>query len=612
MNKSVNEGQTQVYANGSIEPQFGVNTGAPYLNNPPKQLLDIIAAFYRSDKTDAQVLAILVGMGTPQQMALAGINAYKAAVAASQAYTTENQQKNHSTMKFTIAGLYENVMKAINALNDMGDDKSRVSYSAKNALNVLEGSLGNFPMRFSSGDISIISEDIENSVNPALKFRIAKNLHKELAAYEWLTPVRELRSYIMAAYDSSKWSFRVTEAIEKTMSQRGKLYEGLITQLESLLKESSEDIKSKFPLIAAKNPWSAECKNILNEMASSDKKAYSNHGGKITKILSPVLESENGLTFHLHGKNYTINNGQITEAQVTDARFYDVLEGLKMFKLDGDSLVTFSENGKTLEYNLTEGTLTLGGADLTNASIVELKEAVIATRFFGYKDQWKSDTVCKFFENINLLHEMDNFTDITSTEFLNLWLTVINVEEGVWINKVNLGMQINEMKFYSSATEAVKMIKEFINYDATSILSERLVSEGNQKAIVDKKRTEINEMISFLEEKKNDITNAINKLGDSEELQEALKMINAELSKFERELQETYSLVEKKSKQQYLNDGYVEAKATDNTGGLKKDQVVYVKAEEYTSLGEDDLLNIIVPETDKSKIVKKGSLKVEI
>ncbi len=609
MSKAVNEGQTQVYANGTIEPQYGVNTDAPYLNNPPKQLIDLITAFYKSGKSDSQVLAILVGMGTPQQLALSGINAYKAAA---QTFTTENNQKNHNNMKFTLAGLYENVMKAINALNTMGEDQSRVSYSAKNALNILENSLGNFPMRFSSGDISIISEDIENNVNPALKFKIAKNLHRDLAASEWLNPVRELRSYIMAAYDSSKWSFRIAEAIDRSNSQKGKLYESLTNQFETLLKESSEDIKSKFAVIAAKNPWSAECKNILNEMASSEQKAYSNRGGKVSKILSPVLESEEGLTFHLHGKNYIFTEGKISETEVTDSRFFDVLEGIKMFKLDGNSLVTFSENGKTLEYNLTEGTLNLGGVDLTNASIVELKESLIATRFFGYRDQWKSDTVCKFFENVDLLHEMDNFTGITSTEFLNLFLTVIAVEEGVWVNKVNFGMQVNEMKFYSSATEVVKMIKEFINYDASSILSERLVAEGNQKAVADKKRNEINDKISFLEEKKNKVSEAIKSLGDSEELQEALKLINTEIVKFEKELQETYSVVEKKSKDQYLNDGYVEAKVQDNVNGLKKGQTVFVNAEEYTSLGDTDLLNIIVPETDKSKIVKKASLKVEI
>jgi hypothetical protein len=37
-----------------------------------------------------------------------------------------------------------------------------------------------------------------------------------------------------------------------------------------------------------------------------------------------------------------------------------------------------------------------------------------------------------------------------------------------------------------------------------------------------------------------------------------------------------------------------------------------VNAEEYTSLGDNDLLTIIDPETDKDKVIKKGNLKVEI
>ena len=56
----VKEGQTQVYLDSHIDPQYGVDTNAPYLNTPSKQLLDLTAQFYQSGRTDAQVLAILV------------------------------------------------------------------------------------------------------------------------------------------------------------------------------------------------------------------------------------------------------------------------------------------------------------------------------------------------------------------------------------------------------------------------------------------------------------------------------------------------------------------------------------------------------------------------
>ena len=113
-------------------------------------------------------------------------------------------------------------------------------------------------------------------------------------------------------------------------------------------------------------------------------------------------------------------------------------------------------------------------------------------------------------------------------------------------------------------------------------------------------------------DQKNKVSNAINKLGDSEELQEALTLINMEIIKSERELQETYSIIEKNSKESYLDKGFVEARIQTPVSGLKVGYKVYVNAEEYTSLGDNDLLNIIDPKDDKEKIVKKVNLKVEI
>jgi|14BtaG_2_1085337.scaffolds.fasta_scaffold02769_5 hypothetical protein len=654
MEKVIKEGQTQVYMDGGIDRQYGVNTDAPYLNAPNQQLLDIVGVlFAQSGKTkldgkngkvvnegpmtDSQVLSILVGMGIPQQLGMSAINAFKG-----NNITENNKQKNHNEMKFTIAELHENVMKSIDALKEMNSDNSRTSYTAKNALNILEQSLKAFPMRFKNEETKVISEEIENSVNPMLKFNIAKNLHRNLASSDWLNPINELRSYITGAYNDAKWSFRISEAVSRTQTQKGKMYESLVTDLEGLLTESSDTIKSKFSAIAAKNPWSMDCKAILNEMKADDNKATANGNGTISTILSPVLESENGLTFHLHGKNYNFDGKTITETEVKDSRFFDVLEGLGMFKNMNGTLVTFGEgNNKTLEYNLSEGTLKLGNTDLSNVSIIELKESLMALNFFGYRNQWKIDNVCKFFESIDLLAEMDNFTNITSTEFTNLFLTMIGVQEGIYVNKVNSGMHLNEMVFVPSATETVKLVKEFINYDATPILSERLIAENDEAAKIEKSRSDISDKISFLEEKKAKVKDAIDKLGETEELTEAMNLLEEEISKFEKSLQETYdrvvlggnkgdkskthdgedfedddekdeSVTEKKSRNEYLDDGFVEAEINKNGNGLKKGQEVMVKAEDYTSLGDKDQLECTDPKNGKTTICPKAQLNVKI
>jgi hypothetical protein len=242
----------------------------------------------------------------------------------------------------------------------------------------------------------------------------------------------------------------------------------------------------------------------------------------------------------------------------------------------------------------------------------KIKESLLSTNFFGYQYFKKADTVAKFFESIDLLYEMDNFTNVSSNQFSSLHLTMIAVEEGYWVNKVNHGMKLNEMTFIQSATETVKTIKEFINYDATLVLSDKLIAEGNNEVKLTKTRVDISEKIQFLEERKLTINQAINKIGKSEELQEALNMLNSEIAKCEKALQETYSVSEKKTKKQYLDNGYVDANVFKSTQEFAKGKQVMVNAEEYTSLGDNDLLTIIDPDTGNESITKKGNLKVEI
>jgi hypothetical protein len=490
-------------------------------------------------------MAILVGMGIPQQMAMSGIAKYREMTKEqSDIYTENNNQKNHNKMKFTLTDLYENVMDSINGLKAMDNDNSRVSYSVKESLTVLEEALTAFPMKLKNADLTAISEELENSVSPDLKFSIARNLYTKLAQSTWLNPISELREYIMESYNNSKWYFRISESIERTSNQKGKLMESLNADLVSLLNES--DVKSKFSVVAANHPWSMDAKAIVNEMNAEDQKVASTANGKVVSILSPVLESEEGLTFHLHGKNYTYNGTDITEANVTDPRFFDVSEGLNMVSRNGNILSLHGENNKSLEYNITEGTLTMGKVDMTNYSIIELKEALLATNFSGYRNQWQNDKICKFFESVDLIAEMDNFTTIQNQEFADVFLTMIGVNEGIYINKVNPGMNLNEMSKIDTATETVEIVKEFINFDVSPILSERLIAEDNDKAIEENKRKDLTDSISFLEEKKSEVEAAIKKLGETEELTEALNLLAEELKGKEKELADSY-ISEKKN-----------------------------------------------------------------
>ena len=119
MENTVNEGQTQVYTDGHIDAQPGVNLDAPYLNQPRQQLMDIIHVLFSQSgrmsdidndgkidhsgsMTDQQVMTILVGMGIPQQMAMSGIAQYRQMYKdKSNIYTENNNQKKKFTISYT-------------------------------------------------------------------------------------------------------------------------------------------------------------------------------------------------------------------------------------------------------------------------------------------------------------------------------------------------------------------------------------------------------------------------------------------------------------------------------------------------------------------------------
>jgi hypothetical protein len=72
------------------------------------------------------------------------------------------------------------------------------------------------------------------------------------------------------------------------------------------------------------------------------------------------------------------------------------------------------------------------------------------------------------------------------------------------------------------------------------------------------------------------------------------------------------SVVEKKSEKDYLDDGYVKAEVIKAGNGLRKGQEVMVNAEEYSSMGDDDMLEVIEPKRGKNTIIQKAVLKVQI
>ena len=175
-------------------------------------------------------------------------------------------------------------------------------------------------------------------------------------------------------------------------------------------------------------------------------------------------------------------------------------------------------------------------------SIIDINETLKRCGIFDRETIGNCEKLVKFFESKDILCEIDNpVITIQNDKFAGAYVSIINVDEGVYVNKVNAPFNINEMTLYKTAKDACKAIKEFMKYDATSILEERLKAEGEKDAIIESKRNEIKDTLAFLSKKKSELIAGIQETDNNQQLQDALKLIEGEIRKFEKQLQESYT-----------------------------------------------------------------------
>lgn len=482
-------------------------------------------------------------------------------------------------MNFTTKSLYENICNCVETLKKLNEDNSRKSYSSLSAQQILEGYM------------NAMSAEKET---PLLKYNVAKKVYESLAQYNHLDSVYKLRNYILESYKEYNTNFQVCDIINKTNQANGSIYENFAKSLTEAV--DSDSIVSDIKTISKNNPWSLSLKSLVESIDYSNKTAISTNNCTVNYVYSPSITTNEGVIFHLHGKDYISDGKTVTEcAKVNDINYNNVLNGLAIAKVKGDT-INFYGKSKVLEFNATEGSVKLGDLDLSEANSYEIKDAILANQLYDYRDLNKVDTVAKFFESYNTLKRFKCFTDISSNDFMNLYLTVLAVDEGYYVNKVNGGMSLNTMEKVNTATELVECAKSFINYDLTNVLVENLAAEADKQAEIIKKRDELNSVIEHYEQQKEKIKIAINKFGNSPELNEAMNILTDEIRKTEKELQKTY---ESKSE-----EDFVDATVIKSVSGLRNGDIVKVNALDYTTRGNNEEVECLV-NGNKMMLMKK-------
>ena len=271
-----------------------------------------------------------------------------------------------------------------------------------------------------------------------------------------------------------------------------------------------------------------------------------------------------------------------------------------------------------LEYNCVNDKLSLTGFEnLSEKSLLDIHESLRTSGLFDMENIADCEKLVKFYESKDLLRYMDIVTTVQNNKNAGVFVNIINVEEGIYVNKVNLPFSVNEMVFCKTAKDACKEIKDFMKYDATTLFEAKLKEEGDRYAIIESKRNEIKDTLAFLSEKRAQIIEAIQETDNNEQLKSALALIENEVRKFEKQLQESYLETPacpellKYDHDEMIKNGYTEVTIVTPVEGTEKNEKVLVSATEYGQLDNDALITVFKAD-GKSILMPKMNLKVEI
>lgn len=475
-------------------------------------------------------------------------------------------------------------------------------------------------------DLQKEAETVESNIvetSNRKKFEIARNSLRDLRIHDWLVPVSNYVSEVDVIFQNHVYSFKVNEMhLAFQIHKYSEMYKFATGDLKSMIDHSEDRIRDNMVSVLEKHKWIPEIKSLLLEKARNDAEFLASREGKVVKVYSPVQMNEDGsFTFSLGGKYYVLAECKISEAEgdrLPDGEFVNAERAMKNFKIS-DNKFTLYEGDRILEFDPSENKMQIDGKDFDFSNLDNFRKYMKSTGFYGMNKFQKIDEICQFLESYKLIKELDFVTSIVSTRNAGVFVNIISTSltENIYVNKINPAMGSNTMEETDSAVEAQEYVNELIDIDISNLVYDKLEEEAKTKADLENKKDEILGKLDDIEGKKKEVAEAITKYGETDELKSALKLVDEEVKKLEINLQETYNEIAGKKnlnerKKKSLEDrGFVMGKLKNNTGDFKKDDVVWIDAEAYSSGGGNDYIKVISKDEKTKDAIRKRYLKAD-
>ena len=361
------------------------------------------------------------------------------------------------------------------------------------------------------------------------RIQIMESAIKELKAYDWMPNVKTFINEATQFINENQTLILIESVIrDLELDRNAKFYSRAIESLREASKSETPDF-AVVDLMESE-VWIPLVKKLY-EYCNTRKGSVTgqNPNFKVSKIYSPVEAiDENSYVFYASGKLFEMKDGAITEstAEVDDS-FKSLIKLTESAKFGNNQMRLYPNANSVLDITFGEETsVSLNGKVVESTT---LDKHLITGGFVKINEQDKLGMIQRAINEGNKIAELDFGYSVKSTRFDGVSVNVFNVNENVYIQKINKGMKENSLVLAESATEAVKIVKDFMNYDITESINHIL---ENEKAEMEKRTAELNKVegrIKFIIEKLADIDAAEKTLGKSEFIDQAKELLESQL-----------------------------------------------------------------------------------
>jgi len=360
------------------------------------------------------------------------------------------------------------------------------------------------------------------------RISILENAMKELKAYDWMPKVKTFIIEGQNFINANQTYILIESVIRDLELDRNKNY---YTKAINALREASNNENPAFAVVETleSEMWIPlvkrlyeYCNKIKGEVNGT------NPNFRVSKIYSPIEPVNESFLFYANGKFLEIKNDTIFESEVTPSEdFKSLIKLTESSNITNNHIRLYPNTNSVIDVKFGEKTeVSLNGGVVESAT---LTSRLLSAGFVKMAETDKIGMIERAINEGSKIKEIDFGYRVTSSIFEGLSVSVFNVNDRIFIQKINKGMKENSIVEAASAIDAVKIVKDFMNYDISESLT-HLVE--NEKAEISRKNAEIAKIesrVKFIIEKLADIEAAEKTLGKSEHIDQAKSLLESEL-----------------------------------------------------------------------------------